>query len=98
MSQHVHEFSHQNVDEQMPINVINNGASGVANRSEILSNLGTNRDTHHSAVRNSFSRSLNKQLLKTILDELKELNQEIIELDKKVQNFQYLALGFIVSE
>ena len=82
----------------MPIKVINNGTSGIANQPEILSNAATNRNTSHSADRNSLNRSLNKQLFKTILDELKELNLRIIEHDEKVQNFQYLTRGFIVSE
>jgi hypothetical protein len=98
MSQPVQELSHQNKDEEVPINVINNDPSGVANRPEILSNAGTNRNTSHSTVRSSSNRSLNKQLLKPILDELKKLNQGIIELNKKVEKIQYLTLGFIVSE
>ncbi|CAF3876693.1 unnamed protein product, partial [Rotaria sp. Silwood1] len=37
MSYHVQELSHQNKDEEIPINVINNDPSGVANRLEIVS-------------------------------------------------------------
>jgi hypothetical protein len=98
MSQHVQELSHQNQDEEIQINVINNGSLDVANRPEILSNADTNRNTSHFAVRNLFNRSLNKKLLKTIVDELKKLNQGMIETDKKIQNLQYMTLGFIVSE
>ncbi|CAF4421625.1 unnamed protein product, partial [Rotaria magnacalcarata] len=95
MSQDTQELSHENKDEGMPINVINSGLSGVTNRPKILSNAGTNTYTRSSAVRNSFSRSLNEQLLNTIVDELKEINQGFREAEKERQNFQYLAFGFI---
>jgi hypothetical protein len=98
MSQHVHELSHQNIDEEMTINVVNNELSDVVNRPEILSNEGTNGNTSRSTVRNSFNRSSNEQILNKILNELKEVNQGFIELDKKVQTLQNVALTVIVSE
>jgi hypothetical protein len=97
MTQHSHELPLRNKDDEMPISGINNGPSDVGCRPEILSNTGTNRNINHSVGRNSFNRSPNKEILKNISNELKELNRELMELCKTFKQGQFLTLGVIVS-
>lgn len=78
MAHHVQELSHQNNDEEILLNVNNNGHSGVINQSEISSNAGTNRNTSHSTVRNSSNLSSQKELLKKVSDELAKLNRRTL--------------------